>query len=82
MIATELKGRWVTTDPRLDRVPSAVYTHFQKYPLTAESMPDTPVPVVAGVNWYPGLSQPRLRTIRGVLRYVLDPERATIVGEV
>jgi hypothetical protein len=34
------------------------WEHYEKYPLTAASAPDTPVPVAIGVNWYSDFDTP------------------------
>ncbi len=34
------------------------WKHLEKYPLTAETAPDIPVPVVIGVNWYSDFDRP------------------------
>lgn len=34
------------------------YQHFALYPLTVETTPDSPVPVVLGINWYEGFDSP------------------------
>jgi hypothetical protein len=47
-------GRQVPTDWR----------HYEKFALTAETTPDTPTPVVIGVNWYSNFDHP-VRDSRG-----------------
>jgi hypothetical protein len=39
------------------RVPSD-FRHYERFPLTAETTPDKPVPVVLGVNWYDNFDRP------------------------
>lgn len=58
-------------DPRLDRVPSETTEHFEKYPLTAETMPSIPTSMVLGVNWYENFDNPVRATIHGSSRYVI-----------
>lgn len=41
-------GRKVPTD----------WQHYEKYPLTAATLPDSPVPVVIGINWYSDFDNP------------------------
>ncbi|HKR52013.1 MAG TPA: hypothetical protein VJT72_21030 [Pseudonocardiaceae bacterium] len=45
-------------DPRLGRFIPDDWGHLDAYPLTAESQPLEPRPVVIGVNWYAELRQP------------------------
>lgn len=72
MIGTNLRGGKFTVDRRLDRLPSDVTEHLEKYPLTASTRPETCVPVVAGSNWYTGMDQPVQRRVNGRLWHVLD----------
>lgn len=68
------------------RVPTD-WEHYDKYPLTAETLPKMPVPVVLGINWYSnfdnpvwksgrwwiGLDSRNLGTIRGGHCVCLEP---------
>lgn len=76
-------------DPRLGRFIPDDWRHVENYPLTAESRPTTPVPVVIGVNWYTEFDHPEadadgvqfvarggadtLTTIRGGHAICLEP---------
>lgn len=53
-----LKGGATTEDPRLDRVPTGHTKHLDRYPLTAETLPGTPVPIQMGINWYSNFDDP------------------------
>lgn len=44
--------------PILDRLVPADFSHVEKYPLTSETAPTDPVPVVAGTNWYDFMDRP------------------------
>ena len=44
-------------DDRLGRLVPDDWHHLENYPLTAESRPAAPVPVVIGVNWYAEFDQ-------------------------
>jgi hypothetical protein len=72
MILKGAGGGWVTLDRRLDRVPSETHEHLERYPLGAATMPTKATSMVAGTNWYAGMMYPRLRTIGGRKRYVLE----------
>ncbi|TDD07546.1 hypothetical protein E1181_08955 [Saccharopolyspora terrae] len=45
-------------DDRLGRLVPDDWHHLENYPLTAESQPAAPVPVVIGVNWYAEFDHP------------------------
>jgi hypothetical protein len=45
-------------DRRLDRLIPDDFTHIEKYPLTAATLPSRPVPVTIGVNWYEAFDTP------------------------
>lgn len=66
----KLKGNYETQDARLDRVPSDVTEHLEKYPLTADTMPSK-ASMVAGINWYSNFDRPVVKVIRGIKRYVI-----------
>jgi hypothetical protein len=50
-------GTW-PSDPRLDRVPSDVTEHLERYPLTAALADELRTGVVQGVNWYSRFDDP------------------------
>jgi hypothetical protein len=68
-----LRSGFITTDARLDRLPSATDEHIQKYPLRALPAEERPTrqAVAIGINWYANFDRPVLRTINGVKRYVI-----------
>jgi hypothetical protein len=68
---TVLRNGHVVQDRRLDRLRSEVTTHLERWPLTAETAPEEPVPVLAGVNWYSAADRPVLRRIAGKDRWVI-----------
>lgn len=77
-MTTTLRNGTTVEDRRLDRLPSEVTEHLERYPLTAATMPSEATPVVIGVNWYSAADRPTLRKVRGVDRYVIgdaDPGR-------
>lgn len=39
------------------RIPTS-WTHYDKFPLTAETIPDQPAPVAIGINWYEDFDNP------------------------
>lgn len=45
-------------DPRLGRLVPDDWKHYEKWGLTAETIPDDPTPVVIGVNWYSNFDTP------------------------
>lgn len=45
-------------DSRLGRYVSDTTEHLEKWPLTAATVPETPVPVCIGVNWYSDFDNP------------------------
>jgi hypothetical protein len=45
-------------DPRLGRLIPDDWKHYEKWGLTAETLPVKPVPVVIGVNWYSDFDKP------------------------
>lgn len=45
-------------DPRLGRLIPDDFEHVEKYPLTAGLVPEKPVPVALGVNWYSNFDNP------------------------
>jgi hypothetical protein len=47
-------------DERLGRFIPDDWEHVETYPLTAETFPDRPRPVVIGVNWYSAFDQPEV----------------------
>lgn len=53
-----LRNGTTVHDDRLDRLPSLNYEHFERYPLTLDTMPMTPRPMLAGVNWYSKFDDP------------------------
>lgn len=58
---TKLRNGKTTEDPRLDRLPSEVTEHLEKYPFTAAMAPQVlskPTPVIIGVNWYEAFTKP------------------------
>ena len=66
-----LRGGFITTDARLDRLPSLTDDHILKYPLRALDTLPTRTAMLMGVNWYANFDRPVLRTIGGVKRYVI-----------
>lgn len=54
-----LRNGNVTSDHRLDRLPSVRTDHLDKYPLTVATMPSSAQPLVIGVNWYSAFDTPR-----------------------
>jgi hypothetical protein len=64
IIPTRLKGDWITLDQRLDRVPSEVTEHLERYPLSAATMPAKSMSMIAGVNWYEGMMEPARGTFQ------------------
>jgi hypothetical protein len=57
-VTRRLRDGSVVIDHRLDRLPSATTEHLEKFPLTAATLPSTPVPVVLGINWYANFDDP------------------------
>jgi hypothetical protein len=45
-------------DPRLGRLIPDDWKHYERFGLTTETVPDVPVPVVIGVNWYSDFDRP------------------------
>lgn len=66
-----LKNGLYVDDPRLDRVPSSVSDHLDKYPLTAATMPSVASSMLFAINWYSNFDWPKLRKINGVNRWVI-----------
>lgn len=66
-------------DPRLGRLIPDDFHHVEKWGLTAETVPDIPVPVVLGVNWYSDFDHPVYKNGRWWIG--LDPKNlGTIRG--
>src|SRR5215213_229277 len=56
---TRLKNRkWVPVDRRLDRVPSDVTEHLERFPMTTELADELRAGVVQGINWYSRFDAP------------------------
>lgn len=64
-MTTVLRNGTSIEDPRLDRLPSKITTHLERYPLTAATMPEEPKPLVGGFNWYDNCFTPRRTKIQG-----------------
>jgi hypothetical protein len=64
-VTVQLRDGSRVDDPRLDRLRSATSEHLEKYPLTAATLPSGTAGMVAGVNWYTALDEPRQTTVRG-----------------
>jgi hypothetical protein len=64
-------------DPRLDRLRSETTEHLEKYPLTASSMPQQETVQVFGTNFYTGMYDTTVRTVRGV-KWHFWPEPANL----
>lgn len=64
---TRLRNGGTTDDSRLDRLPSEVTSHLERFPLTAATLPSEPRPMVAGINWYSNFDQPIILR-RGVVK--------------
>jgi len=60
MARVKLRGGQTTGDRRLDRLVPPDWEHVIKYGLSAETTPDTPTPVVLGINWYAAFDSPEL----------------------
>jgi hypothetical protein len=58
MARIKLRGGQTTSDRRLDRLVPPDFEHVAKYALTTDTVPDTPTPVVLGVNWYANFDKP------------------------
>lgn len=58
-MTTQLRNGTTVEDPRLDRMVSETTEHLRKYPLTTATMPSSPQPIVAGINWYSAFDTPR-----------------------
>lgn len=58
-MTTQLRNGTTVDDRRLDRLESDVTSHFEKFPLTASTMPATAQPVIIGVPWYSDFDNPR-----------------------
>jgi hypothetical protein len=66
-----LRSGFITTDARLDRLPSKTDEHIQKYPLSALEALPTKTAMTMGVNWYANFDRPVVKTINGLRRYVI-----------
>lgn len=77
------------TEHGLGRMVPTDWKHTEKYPLLATTIPDAPMPVIAGTNWYREFDRPQydrsdrrwwvardgnLTAVRGGHAYCLKPE--------
>lgn len=45
--------------PKLDRLPPPDWRHVEKFPLTADTAPERPRPMVIGIDWYSAFDKPQ-----------------------
>lgn len=55
---------------RLGRKPPDDWRHVERYPLTAATAPDGPMPVILGINWYSAFESPYVKDGRFWIRDV------------
>jgi hypothetical protein len=69
-------------DNPLGRRPPSTWVHVDKYPLTVASLPQLPVPVVLGVNWYSDFDQPQPVTLPGIRKAWMIGRDANNLGRI
>jgi hypothetical protein len=62
----------------LGRRPPTDDNHIRKYPLTVASLPQLPVPVVLGVNWYSDFDTPKQVNINGKWGYMIGLDASNL----
>jgi hypothetical protein len=59
----------------LGRRPPTDDLHVQKYGLTLQTVPDTPTPVVLGINWYQNFDAPQSINVHGKMQWWIGLEQ-------